>query len=82
MRRISTGIFVAPGHKVTWSASTKYMRCECAQFAFAGKCEFSEKTKEILKNEGKQVKSKRAPKPLFIQELDNFKSVFEGVLKL
>jgi len=79
MKRISTGIFIAPGHKVAWSSATKYLTCECKQFKFNNDCDFASKAKEILKAEGKEVKYKRKPKPLFLMEIETFTKVFSEV---
>lgn len=72
MKRISSGIFIAPGHKVAWSNSTKYLSCECKQFAFNSKCDIADRAREILESEGKKVKFKRKPSPIFIKEIDVF----------
>lgn len=82
MLRITSGIFSCPGHRITYSQKTGYLNCICHEFAFAGKCDPAIKAKEILKSEGKEVKFKRVPKPVFIQEIENFKKVFREVIEL
>jgi hypothetical protein len=79
MKRISTGIFISPGHKVAWSSSTKYLSCECKQFKFNNECDFANKAREILKGEGKEVKYKKKPKPLFLMEIETFTKVLSEV---
>lgn len=81
MKRISSGIFIAPGHKVVWNSNTKYLNCECKQFALGVKCDAAIKAKEILESEGKQVKFRRKPSPLFIKEIDAFTEIFNKVIR-
>ncbi len=81
MKRISSGIFISPGHKVTWSSNTKYLTCECKHFAFSSKCDAASKVKQILESEGKQVKFKRKPSPIFIKEIETFTQRLNSILK-
>lgn len=81
MKRISKSIFIAVGHKASWNQKTEYLSCECKTFAFTGKCDFSLKVKDVLEGEGKKVRFKRAPKPIFINEIDIFTETLDKILK-
>lgn len=82
LERVSSAIFAAgEDHTIRYDKTEFYLECDCHSFTYNSKCVYADSARKILEEEGKQVKYRRKPRPVFLDEPERFKEQLSAMFE-